>query len=203
MAVATFAVLTFIAGTVGLVLLTSRAGMAPTLIVTNASAILVGPLLVFTAFALRSRAAPSALSATFANVLALTLGGLAGGALASFWVPYGDTDKGIYSQIGAAVTAFLSGYALSKFGPVVADRVERQDKTFLTQALLALAAFILSALAIVTHRVEWLADDLKRPDSAADNAQKEREKADVAALRAAYAASAATVVIERAKAKSK
>lgn len=194
--VGAFALAATVAGTVVAGMFSPN--LPPTLIVTNAAVVILAPLLLFATFALRDRTDKSPLHAIFVNIMALVLGGLAGGALAAFWVPFGETDKGVYGQIGAAVAAFVSGYALSKVGPIFVQKLDTRDGVFLTQLALGAACFILCAVAIVTHRVEWLATSMQKAPAAEDSALREREKADVAALRAAYAASAAVLAVARA-----
>ena len=63
-----------------------------------------------------------------ANCLILFLGFLVGWALALFWVPFDDTEKTVFAQVGATVSAFVAGYGISKFDKLLESTLYQDGK---------------------------------------------------------------------------
>lgn len=140
-------------------------GARTSVFVTNVTAIFL--LLVLAGLTWFTQQKPS-LYETGINALILVIGFLVGWALAVFWVPLDEVEKVVNASIGAAVTAFVSGYAVSKFDRLLEAAIYPDGKADLTiiagigpQVGLFLAALLLAVIAIVMNRVDWLSNERK------------------------------------------
>ena len=83
------------------------------------------------------------------NVLFLFCGGLIGWILGILITPISDTEKSRFSEFGKAITAFLTGFLLSKveriFELTIRDKSDVSD-VFIGRSLLLVVAFALGIL---------------------------------------------------------
>lgn len=181
-------------------------GTTLTVQVTNAAALLLFPMLIALAFRLMPAGTNSkpvsegSMQERASNLLVVLMGGLVGWGLALFWVPFDETEKSVYTQVGATVSAFVAGYALSKFDKVL-EATLFQDRRPVRITVIRIGLFFsslgLAAVVIITNRVTWLSEDnhKKRRDptelaNAAADAKVKAIAAEAAARAAADAASA-------------
>jgi drug/metabolite transporter (DMT)-like permease len=146
-----------------------------TVVATNVVAAMLSVVLV--ALAYFAEAMPTSHGVGI-NGLILVLGALVGWALAVSWVPFDDTEKTVYASIGAAVTAFVTGYAVSKFDRLLEATVYPAGVPSLPALVkvgLFIAALLLTAIVIVTNRVDWLSNEGKRQGKSADPLQPKPE----------------------------
>lgn len=175
-----------------------------TVAVTNWLGILLSVGLVMLALLLAQKDVQSGYPKA-ANSLVLVLGLLVGWGLALFWVPFDDTEKTVFAQIGATVSAFVAGYGISKFDKLLESSLYENGKPVsgtVIRVALFIGAAMLSAVVVITNRVDWLskeherlrsdpAEVYKRSIAAGDSASVATAKAAaVAAINARSAASA-------------
>jgi hypothetical protein len=168
-----------------------------TVVVTNVLGILFVIGLVVLALLLVDKDSPRGYPRA-ANCLVLLLGLFVGWSLALFWVPFDDTEKSVFAQVGATVSAFVAGYGISKFDKLLESTLYENGKPVratVTRVALFVGAVILAAVVVVTNRVDWLSTENERlradPVESQKRAQAASEAASVAAARAAAASAVA------------
>jgi hypothetical protein len=89
------------------------------------------------------------------NLLIASLGGLFGWALGMFFAPYSTDEGRLFAEIGRTVSAFVSGYAVSKFDRFVESSMFR-DKAPVplawSRAGLFVGAMLLVLLFVYSNR---------------------------------------------------
>lgn len=97
------------------------------------------------------------------NYLVILFGALCGWALGIFFSPYSEKEEKSFASIGQAISAFVSGYVLSKFDRFLEASLFLETKVpqYDTWTRLALftAAVTLFTLLIFTNRAYFLTDD--------------------------------------------
>ena len=104
-----------------------------------------------------------------------------------FWIPYNNTEKAAFAQVGATVSAFVSGYAISKFDKLLDAMLFDGGKPVRVTAIrvaLFITAMLLAAVVLVTNRVDWVSTEADRK---ANDPAKLTKIADAAALAASAA----------------
>ena len=135
-----------------------------TVVVTNWLGILLSVGLVMLALLLAQKDVQSVYPKA-ANSLVLVLGFLVGWGLALFWVPFDDTEKTVFAQIGATVSAFVAGYGISKFDKLLESSLYENGKPVsgtVIRVALFIGAAMLSAVVVITNRVDWLSKEHER-----------------------------------------
>lgn len=152
--IAAIAVISYVNETVG-----AKLAGSLSIVLTNASALVVIPILVFVSIHLRPEDTDWRRGAAI-NFIAMATGAILGWALAVFWVPFDEVDRRLYSEIGATVTLILSGYAFAKFDRLltymVGDEKSGPNPKFVTPLLLGLAALSYAAVVVITNRVDYV-----------------------------------------------
>jgi hypothetical protein len=167
-------------------------------VITNFAACTLVPILMLCAFFLREdagRDCDSRLTGVFLNLLGIIVGSSIGWGLGVFLVPFDDADGAIYSKIGAGATTFLSGFVVGYVPGVVKEQLRVRPKAFLVQLGLGAGALLVTGLAVTTNRTDYLEyARLMRADEAAVEA---REKAEIEAVKARFAAEYAWIRSQR------
>lgn len=135
-----------------------------TVVVTNLLGLTVSIFLIALAMALAEKTSQSTYPKA-ANCLVLVLGFLVGWGLALFWVPFDDTEKTVFAQVGATVSAFVAGYGISKFDKLLEASLYDNGKPVgvtVTRVALFVGAVLLSAVVVITNRVDWLSTENER-----------------------------------------
>lgn len=135
-----------------------------TVVVTNVLGIMFGGCLLALALWLAEKNTQSEYTRA-ANCLVLVLGTLIGWGLALFWVPFDDTEKSVFAQVGATVSAFVAGYGISKFDKLLESSLYENGKPVgvtVTRVALFVGAAMLSAVVVITNRVDWLSTENER-----------------------------------------
>lgn len=114
------------------------------------------------AFVLHEPEVHSRFRAGTPNAFSLLIGTVSGWALGVFWVPFNTIDAKVYEQIGATVTAFATGYLLSKFDRVFElllyedDDKKKPNRNTLRRAPFFAVGLIVTALLVTGSRLDWL-----------------------------------------------
>jgi len=167
-------------------------------LVSNYAAAILFPVLLVLAYGLRERPTddPSGAFSASSNVLSIVLGGAIGWTLGVFLVPYDDHDGAIYSKIGAAVTAFLSGFVVSHIPKLVEEQLSGPSRrAFVTRICLGAGTLLLAGNVVITNRTEYLV--YARLERASLQALEASEKKELEEIRAKYAAKYAVLKRER------
>lgn len=130
-----------------------------TVTVTNYLAVIIGISLSFLAVKLSPKEDRSVRAINF---LVVVFGILVGWALAIFWVLFDETEKSVFNQVGATVSAFVAGYGISKFDKLFEAALYENGKpnpAVINRVGLLFSALLLAAVVVVTNRVAWLSDD--------------------------------------------
>jgi hypothetical protein len=150
-----------------------RFGSRKTIAVTNVAATVLSLVLLALTWSLEPN---PTLASVSGNALLVVLGTLSGWVLAVFWVPFDATEKSVYTSIGAAVTAFISGYVVSKFDRLFEAALYpggTPDMSAIAKMGFFLAALAIAAIVVVTNRVDWLTNEKpRRPNAAAGPADE-------------------------------
>lgn len=156
-------------------------------VVTNFSAAVLAPVLLLSAYFLRSAGidADAGWTGMFLNILGILLGSAIGWGLGVFLVPFDDADGAIYSKIGTGVTTFLSGFVVGYVPDLVKKQLGERPQRFLVLLGLSAAALMITGLVVTTNRTEYLGyARLMRANQLALEAQ---EKAEHESIKAKYA----------------
>ena len=97
------------------------------------------------------------------NYLVILLGSLCGWTLGIFFSPYSEKEAKSFVSIGQAISAFVSGYVLSKFDRFLEASLFLETKApqydTWTRLALFVAAMVMFALLIFTNRAYFRTDD--------------------------------------------
>ncbi len=103
------------------------------------------------------------------NTLLAILGALIGWALGMFFAPYSETEAAKFSSIGQAVSAFVSGYVISKLDRFLEKNIF-QDDVYITITWVRFGLFfcpmLLVMLTVFSNRAYFRTDPAPPPEKA-------------------------------------
>lgn len=169
-----------------------------TVTITNVIVIPLSIILVYLAVKLAASEEKEKPVAAAINCLMVFLGGMVGWALAMFWIPYDDTEKSAFAQVGATVSAFVSGYAISKFDKLLEATLfdgAKPVRATIIRIALFISAVLLAAVVLVTNRVDWVSTEADRKAKDPVELAKKAETTAKAASAASAAAAASKAAL--------
>lgn len=104
------------------------------------------------------------------NVLLCVVSAIFGWIVGIFFSPFDKEDQERLKYVGKAVTAFVSGYLLSTFQPIIAKYIDqvKEGRTAIpwNEVGLATASFLVVAVVVFVSRSYALRDDIDKREQA-------------------------------------